>query len=41
VHNLSVLSSYLGYNAEQVEELTHQGILVREAAVTQRETNSR
>jgi CoA:oxalate CoA-transferase len=40
-HNLSVLSSYLGYNAEQVEELTHQGILVREAAVTQRETNSR
>jgi CoA:oxalate CoA-transferase len=32
-HNLSVLSTYLGYNAEQVEELTRRGILVREAAV--------
>ena len=36
-HNLSVLNSYLGYSAEQVEELTRQGILVREAAVAQRE----
>jgi CoA:oxalate CoA-transferase len=31
-HNLSVLSNYLGYSAEQVEELTRQGILVREPA---------
>jgi CoA:oxalate CoA-transferase len=29
-HNLSVLSSYLGYSADQVEELTRQGILVSE-----------
>jgi CoA:oxalate CoA-transferase len=32
-HNLSVLSSYLGYTQEQVEELTQQGILVREPGV--------
>ncbi len=32
-HNLSVLSSYLGYSAGQVEELTRQGVLVREPAV--------
>jgi crotonobetainyl-CoA:carnitine CoA-transferase CaiB-like acyl-CoA transferase len=32
-HNLSVLSSYLGYTKEQVEELTQQGILVREPGV--------
>lgn len=32
-HNLSVLTEYLGYSAEQVEELTRQGILVREPAV--------
>ncbi len=36
-HNLSVLSTYLGYSAEQVEELTREGILVREAAVGQKE----
>jgi CoA:oxalate CoA-transferase len=32
-HNFGVLSSYLGYSAEQIEELTRQRILVREAAV--------
>jgi CoA:oxalate CoA-transferase len=32
-HNLSVLSTYLGYSAAEVEELTRQGILVREPAV--------
>jgi CoA:oxalate CoA-transferase len=32
-HNFSVLSSYLGYSAEQVEELTRLGIMMREAAV--------
>lgn len=33
-HNLSVLTAYLGYSPDQVEELTRQGILVREPAVT-------
>jgi CoA:oxalate CoA-transferase len=32
-HNLSVLSAYLGYTEEQVEELTREGVLVREPAV--------
>jgi CoA:oxalate CoA-transferase len=36
-HNLSVLSSYLGYSAAQVEELTRKGVLVREAAVAERD----
>ncbi len=36
-HNLSVLTGYLGYTPEQVEELTRQGILVREAAVAERD----
>ena len=34
-HNLSVLTDYLGYSVEQVEELTRRGILVREPAVAQ------
>ncbi|HXR34786.1 MAG TPA: CoA transferase [Candidatus Binataceae bacterium] len=36
-HNLSVLTGYLGYSPERVEELTRQGILVREAAVAERD----
>jgi crotonobetainyl-CoA:carnitine CoA-transferase CaiB-like acyl-CoA transferase len=39
-HNLTVLTAYLGYSAEQVEELTHQGILVREAAVAERQAKA-
>jgi crotonobetainyl-CoA:carnitine CoA-transferase CaiB-like acyl-CoA transferase len=36
-HNLSVLTGYLGYSNEQVEELTRQGILVREPAAAELE----
>lgn len=36
-HNASVLTAYLGYTTEQVEELTRDGILVREPAARPRE----